>query len=141
VILYAESSAVLAWLLLEPAGSCVETLLAAAERIVASDLTLLECDRAIHRAVAMGRVSQAAANQLALDLATTTAAWQIVQLLPAIVERARQRFPQEPIRSLDALHVSSALHAKLGSPDIQLLSLDSRVRRVAESVGLQLVPA
>ncbi|HTK79584.1 MAG TPA: type II toxin-antitoxin system VapC family toxin [Rhizomicrobium sp.] len=141
MILYAESSAVLAWLLMESEGPRVESLLAAAERTIASDLTLLECDRAVHRAVALGRVSPAMGDQLASDLTSTAASWRVVQILPTIVARARKRFPHEPIRSLDALHVTSALHARAANPDVVLLSLDDRIRRVAASVGLELVPA
>lgn len=43
--LYAESSAVLAWLLDEAAGTVVRQTLSEAEIVVASDLTLIECDR------------------------------------------------------------------------------------------------
>jgi PIN domain nuclease of toxin-antitoxin system len=50
VNLYAESSAVLAWLLLEREGSRVDRLLTAAESVISSDLTLIECDRALLRA-------------------------------------------------------------------------------------------
>jgi uncharacterized protein with PIN domain len=53
VNLYAESSAVLAWLLDEPTAPAVRRLLGEAEVIVASDLTLIECDRVLLRAVAL----------------------------------------------------------------------------------------
>jgi uncharacterized protein with PIN domain len=45
VRLYAESSAVLAWLLGEESASRLRALLAEAEIVVASDLTLIECAR------------------------------------------------------------------------------------------------
>ena len=50
--LYAESSAALAWLLDEETAPEVGELLGAAERFVASDLTLVDCDRVLIRAVA-----------------------------------------------------------------------------------------
>ena len=49
MIVYAESSAVLSWLLGEPPGPAVRRTLEAAEFVVASDLILVECDRAFHR--------------------------------------------------------------------------------------------
>ena len=52
--LYAESSAVLAWLLGEPSGRVVRERLATAAIIIASDLTLIESDRVLQRAVAPG---------------------------------------------------------------------------------------
>ena len=48
--LYAESSAVLAWLFEEDAADSVEEAFDRAEGVVASDLTLVECDRALMRA-------------------------------------------------------------------------------------------
>jgi len=50
VSVYAESSAVLAWLLDEGLGAEVRRLLAAQDLVVASDLTLIECDRVLLRA-------------------------------------------------------------------------------------------
>ena len=44
--LYAESSAVVSWLLGEPPGDVARRLLASASTVFASELTLLECDRA-----------------------------------------------------------------------------------------------
>jgi hypothetical protein len=43
VTVYAESSAVLAWLLGEEAGVQVRDILAGSEYVLASDLTLIEC--------------------------------------------------------------------------------------------------
>jgi predicted nucleic acid-binding protein len=59
VSLDAESSAVLSWLLDEDSSTHVRRLLGAAEVIVASDLTLIECDRVILRAVALGELTEA----------------------------------------------------------------------------------
>ena len=56
MIVYAESSAVLAWLLGEADGKPVRRLLAEAERVVASTLTPLECARSLARGVATGRL-------------------------------------------------------------------------------------
>ena len=50
--LYAESRAVLAWLLDEAAAPEVRQFLSGAAVIFASDLTLIECDRVLLRAIA-----------------------------------------------------------------------------------------
>ena len=49
--LYAESSAVLSWLLGEPDGVRVLDCLVVADTVAASELTLVECDRVLIRAV------------------------------------------------------------------------------------------
>ncbi len=61
MILYAESSAVLAWLLGESAGERVREILASAELVLASDLTLIECDRILSLAVTTNQISEAQA--------------------------------------------------------------------------------
>jgi len=141
VILYAESSAVLAWLLRQAAARQVEGILANASDVLTSDLTLIECQRAFHRETALGRMPEETVRQVEAKLAASRSAWRVLRLLAPIIERAKQRFPHEPIRSLDALHVASALHAKSVAPDLAMLSLDDRVRRVAEAVGFTLLPA
>jgi len=138
--LYAESSAVLAWLLGESVQAQIRAALASAEMVVTSDLTLIECDRAIWRAATRGTTTKEAASDLKARLAHFTVFWTILRQSREIVERARQPFPGEPIRALDALHVASALSARARLPDLAVLSLDERVRRVARNLGLSLLP-
>ena len=140
MLVYAESSAVLAWLFSEVDEARVAAVLNSATSVVASDLTLLECARNIQRARAMGRLTQTVADTLTVRLASASAGWEILRLLPTIIERAKQRFPNEPIRSLDALHVASALHARAAYPSLALLSLDHRVKKVAEDLGFDVQP-
>ena len=139
MILYAESSAVLAWLLGEEMGEPVRELLAAAEGVITSELTLLECDRVLHRSVAAGHPeASAAGHRHRLSLAT--AHWTLLTLGAEVVERARRPFPAEPIRSLDALHLASALVARSAVAELQILSLDDRIRRSARELGFEVLP-
>jgi len=62
VNLYAESSAVLAWLLGEEGGHRVREVLRRAGLVMASDLTLIECDRVLIRAVTLGEIDEAEAG-------------------------------------------------------------------------------
>jgi hypothetical protein len=56
-----------------------------------------------------------------------------------IVERARGSLPEEPIRSLDALHLSSALTTAALIPETTILTFDDRVRRCGRGLGLTLL--
>ncbi len=141
MIVYAESSAVLAWLLGEPLGGVVRGLLASAEFVVSSDLTLIECDRAFHRARSLGELSEESFQELRGELRRVAAGWVLLRLSDEIVERSRQTFPEEPIRSLDALHLASVLQAAPLLPEIAILSLDERVRRSGRALGLRLLPS
>jgi predicted nucleic acid-binding protein len=137
---YAESSAILAWLLDENSAADVRRSLAAAEIIVASDLTLIECDRVLVRAAALGELTEAEAADRRAHLTAAASHWQILRVAPEIVERARQPFPGEPIRTLDAIHLASALVARTAIAGLSLLSLDDRVRRAGTKLGLGLLP-
>ena len=57
-----------------------------------------------------------------------------------VVERARRPFPVEPIRTLEAIHLASALVARRAIPGLTMLSLDARVRRAAHRMGIPLAP-
>jgi predicted nucleic acid-binding protein len=138
---YVESSALLTWLFGEQNDARVGTVIESADFIVTSDLTLIECDRAIHRQTALGHLTPDEARQMIADLSAETSSWIVLELTSQIVQRARQPFPNEPIRSLDALHVAWALRAQSQHGSGGLLSLDERVRRVGKSVGLDILPA
>lgn len=139
--LYAESSAVLAWLLGEDAGASVRVALAAAETVIASDLTLIECDRVLIRASVKGDITEAQAADRRAYLNGAAAGWQVMRIGQEIVERARRPFPGEPIRTLDAIHLASALVARQAIAGIELLSLDDRIRAAGRQLGMRLQPA
>jgi hypothetical protein len=140
VSLYAESSAVLAWLLDEEAGTFVRTTLSEMEIVVASDLTLIECDRVLHRAAALGELTEAEVADRRAHLATAAAHWHVLRIGPEVVERARRPFPGDPIRTLDAIHLASVLVARSAVASLELLSLDDRIRGVGKKLGLTLLP-
>ncbi len=138
--LYAESSAVLAWLLDQPQGDAAAAALAAADVVIASDLTVIECDRVIARAVALGELDETDALERQARLNAVCAGWTLLGLDDEIVERARRPFPIEPSRTLDAIHIASALTARKAVPELTMLSLDDRVRAVAVALGFRLLP-
>jgi predicted nucleic acid-binding protein len=140
VRLYAESSAVLAWLLDEDAAPQVRQILAKAEIVVASDLTLIECERVLIRAAALGEVTEADAADRRAHLTSAATRWNVMRVGGEVVDRARQPFPGEPIRTLDAIHLASALVARSAVVRLEMLSLDDRIRRAARKVGLPVQP-
>jgi predicted nucleic acid-binding protein len=141
VNLYAESSAVLAWLLDEAAAPDVIRHLNAAPMVVASDLTLIECDRVLLRAAALGELAEAEAADRRAHLVTMAAHWQIVRMADEVVDRARKPFPAEPVRTLDAIHLATAITARAAVAGLALLSLDERVRASGKKLGFEILPA
>jgi hypothetical protein len=118
----------------------VRRVLAASEIVVASDLTLIECDRVLLRAAALGELTEAEAADRRAHLATAAAHWHVLRIGSEVVERARQPFPGEPIRTLDAVHLASVLVARSAVAGVEMLSLDDRIRKAAGRLGLRVRP-
>jgi len=136
---YVESSAVLAWLLEEAPGPQFQEILGRAELVAASDLLMVECDRALIRAEVLGQLSPFEARRRRGLLETASSRWTLMRL-DGILEKARQRFPHEPLRALDALHLASALAARSALSDLVLLSLDHRIRENGAALGFEVLP-
>lgn len=138
--LYAESSAILSWILGERDGKRVLAELARAKIIMASDLTILECERALIRLEVSGGVSEAALADRRTLLAEASAHWNLLSVESEILGRARLRFPEEPVRTVDAIHLASALVARSAIADMAFLTLDHRVRLNGRRLGFKVLP-
>ena len=140
MILYAESSAVITWVLSEERESEIENALAEAELIISSDLTMLECERVLVRGSAVGELSGGELNKRQVMLRTAAQHWMLLSFDPPVIERAQRPFPNEPIRTLDALHLAFALEAGQMIPDVRILSLDRQIRKAAQDLGMEVCP-
>lgn len=100
----------------------------------------MECDRALIRGQAIGALQESDARRLHRILAETAEHWNVMRIQREVVERARSPFPGEPIRTLDALHLASALVARSAVEDLALVSLDERVRAAGRALGLRVLP-
>jgi len=141
VTLYAETSAVLSWLFGEPSGEEALRLLDSATAIFASELTILECERGIHQAKAAGRLNARRSEAARARLEAATASWSVFRISAVIVDRARQPFPREPLRTLDALHLATALRVREFRTELRVLTFDRRIRSNAAALGLEAAPA
>jgi predicted nucleic acid-binding protein len=130
----------LCWLLDEARASEVRAPLGAAELVLASSLTVIECERVLIRAVATNLLPEAVAAERRAVLARTADHWVVLDLDAEVMERARRPFPAEPIRTLDAIHLATAVLARSLVPDLDVLSLDDHIRRSAEQMGFRVVP-
>ena len=133
--LYAETSAVLRWLFQEEHGEQVRVALSRAAKVVTSRLTAIEVWRATHRAERQRRLSAAEAADVRAVFSQAGAAWAALELTDDIAHRAEERFPVEPVRTLDAIHLASALVLRQSFPDLVVLTADERVRANALQLG------
>ncbi|HEV7731182.1 MAG TPA: type II toxin-antitoxin system VapC family toxin [Candidatus Binatia bacterium] len=138
--LYAETSAVLRWLFAEADGDDVRGILATADKIVASRLTLIETRRVVHRAEREGRLTAVQSADVLSVFARAASTWDILQISDDVARRAEDGFPAEPVRTLDAIHLASALILRQAYSDLRMVTTDDRVRRNARLLGLQVSP-
>ena len=131
----------LAWLLDDEGGEDVQVRLSAAELVLTSDLTLIECERVLHRAAAVGALSAAEVAARRTLLSTSAEHWVVFAIDAEIAQRARQAFPREPLRSLDAIHIATALVIRGLVGGLQFLTFDERIRDNAVELGFDVVPA
>ncbi len=141
MVVYAESSAILAWLFNEVAAPGVVAALNAASLVVTSRLTAVECARSIHRARALSWIAPSQATALLKDFADASAQWDQLELGDQVLAAASSSFPKEPVRALDAVHIASAVIAARAWPGLSVLSLDARMRSNVSALGIATLPA
>lgn len=133
--IYAETSAVLRWLFAEPAGETVREALETASKVVTSRLTSIETRRVVQRAEREGRVTAAQAADLRAIFAQAASTWAVLEISDEVARRAEAGFPVEPVRTLDAIHLASALLLREALPDLAIVTADERVRANAHALG------
>lgn len=132
--IYLETSALLQVLLDQTPSGALLTRLDAAERLVTSRLTQIECERALLR-LGVERASPperlAAAEQ---ELAALFDRVEWIEISPEIADLAGRIAPATSLRSLDAIHLATWQIARRLAPDLELITTD---RRLATAAGVE----
>lgn len=138
--LYAESSAVVRWLLGTPDGPALEKILESAATVVTSALTSAEIGRTLRRLSATGVLTEALRHAAWQRYAAAAARWNIHTVTDDVLARAGEAFPSEPLRTLDAVHLATAAAyaREVSAPTV--LSTDAKVRENAAALGLAVAP-
>ncbi len=135
MVLYIETSAVLAWLFGEDAADAVIGAINSHENIVTSVLTVLEIDRGLNRAACTAVISEVQAGRLRKLSREQLRGWELMEITREVRDRAGKPFPAEPVRSLDAIHLATGLQFLEIYDDVHFLSLDKRIRENLEPLG------
>jgi PIN domain nuclease of toxin-antitoxin system len=137
---YAESSAVLRWLLGQVGGAKIQEVLAGAPNVITSALTSVEVARTLARLVAGGQLSSVDRALVSRTYATAANHWKVCAVSDEILRRASDPFPVEPVRSLDAIHLATVLAFTQQVANVDVISTDARIRDNAQALGLTVVP-
>jgi predicted nucleic acid-binding protein len=135
-VLYVETSAVLTWLLSQKRADEVRAAVDGAEAVVTSSLTFAETERALVRAETGGMLRAGDGQRLRGLLQRAQTAWMRMLISEEILARCGRPFPVEPVRTLDAIHLATALTFTKAFPDLRILSLDRRIRDNAKALGI-----
>ncbi len=139
--LYAESSAVLRWLLGSEDAPSLQDALMGAGLVVTSALTSTEIARTLRRLVATGQIEASARNRSWDRYTAARGHWNLYAISDRVLERASQAFPREPVRTLDAIHLATAALIALEVTPPVVLSVDRQVRANVRALGLDVLPA
>ncbi len=134
--IYLESSAVLRWLLGQAAAPEVRRTVDQADQVLTSVLTMTETERALIRAENEGPLKGGDAQRLRGLLNRAQGSWMRMAISESVLARAARPFPVEPVRTLDAIHLATALEFAAVFPDLKVSSYDRRVRDNAEALGI-----
>ena len=132
---YAETSAVLRWLFAEEQAEALRAALATADKVTSSRLTLIETRRVVRRAERDGRITAAQSADVLAVFAQAVSTWAVLEISQEVARRAEDGFPNEPVRTPDAIHLASALFLRQSFPDLVVVSVDQCVRTNAALLG------
>lgn len=136
---YLETSALLAWLFGEPNALEVSRAIDEADLVVSSVLTLVEAERALVRTETLNVLNAGDTERLRGLLSRSRTGWTMMEISADVRARACRFFPIEPLCTLDAVHLATALLFMQAFPSLKLLSCDRRLLRNASALGIDSV--
>jgi len=126
--IYLETSVLLTWLFGESKAQAVTRSIHKAKVVCTSRLTLLEAQRNLIRQECLGRITSAECHRSFGLLEQISRSWLVMEINSLVTRRAAEKFPIEPVRSLDAIHLASALQFLEIYPKLEFSSLDGRIQ-------------
>jgi hypothetical protein len=137
LIRYFDTSALVKRYLSEPGSARVSGWIEERSERAVSRVALVEALSAFSRRVREKHLTPAARVRLWRKLEEDLEAFVLVDVHGAVLERAATLCTRHPLRTLDAVHLASALEILDGlDEDVSFASADASLLRIAEAVGL-----
>lgn len=102
---------------------------------IASALTFAETRRTLAVAVVRGRISQQQLRSRLAWLRRFERVCEIVDISSSVLARLGRRFPVEPVRSLDAIHLATVETVETDPALVAIVTRDRRIRENAIAMG------
>ncbi len=125
---------------LEESGTAEARQLLRRCRVVSSAITPVEATSALWRRRALGDVAEADLQAILKRLAEDRSHWEFIDLTTDILDRAEQVIQRAGVRTLDAVHLASALTIQAANGrrrQAQFITSDTRQRDAAAVLGLR----
>ena len=136
--LYVESSALVTVLI--EGDAALERQFRVASARIASALTILETRRSLDLARRTSRITDDDFKVAVRKLRRFKDRSHILAIDDQIMTAAEQEFPAEPVRSLDAVHLASAMVWSVKIGTVTVASHDRRIRANALALGFAIAP-
>jgi len=134
--LYVDTS-VLVKRCVQESGSDAASRATSSYAVVTSALAPVEALSAIAAKHRGGWLRTSALHAAMRRLEEERSRWTLVEIVPAVLLRAESVIRTIPTRTLDAIHIASALFfQEAGGTDVSFLTADSRQKQSAEAAGL-----
>lgn len=132
-VVYLDTSAVLRAVLERGLTPEVERVIGAARWLITSRLALVESARALLRLRLQG-VSEGAVADASREVDSIWARCALWEMTPAICDLAAHVAPLRTLRTLDAIHLATYLHARRQLGDVTLLTADRRLEEATRGI-------
>jgi hypothetical protein len=137
--IYLDASALVKLFVPEQGSEVLNEALVGAKDVIVSDLAMTEMASALGRRTREGRLTLAESRRLYREAEKLAASCGPAELTPSIHRRAERLLllsQDVPLRTLDALHVATALDAEAAT----LVTYDPCLRDAAAAQGLFVAP-
>jgi predicted nucleic acid-binding protein len=105
-----------------------------------SELLRVECLRVVDRTKVNQLLTEEQVAQIRAHVLDAVNRFRLVPVTAEILERAGDPFPTS-LGTLDAIHLSTALHLREDVPDLKFATHDQELALAARSVGFEVVGA
>lgn len=126
----------LAWLFNETAAAEVIKKINGADLIVTSELLKIEGMRVMSRNLREKLLTKHQYDKLLDYFHHHLKSWFVMSIDEAVVERASEPLPVEPVRSLDAIHLATAMEYKKLYSQLEVTTKDKRISDNLGPLGL-----
>ena len=136
---YFDTSALVKNYVREAGSSRVRALLTSYE-FLSSAITPIELQSAVQRRHRQRAISQPHYKSIISRLAGDRSYWQLVEVVPQVLSKAEELAVTENVRTLDAIHIASAMIIQASFPTrLPFISADERQLAAAQNCKLTVI--